>query len=71
MKKLFSFILAAAVAVITACDGGSSSSPDPENTLTGTAAVGAAVSGTVYVRDSLDALASGVIGADGTFSIST
>ncbi|GAB3545266.1 hypothetical protein GCM10027343_21440 [Noviherbaspirillum agri] len=78
--KSKSFLLAAcAAAVLAACGGGSSSNDGGTpsapsqaasgSTLSGTAAGGAPIIGSVFVKDSLGAEKSAIIRADGTYSI--
>ncbi len=69
MKKdtISKTLIAFAFLVIISC-GGSSSSSAP-NTVSGTASGGAALTGTVYLKDSKGVEKSAVIGSGGSFSI--
>jgi len=65
-------ISAVALATLAACGGGGGSdtpATTTQSTVSGTVATGAAVSGTVYIKDAAGAIRSASIAADGSYTI--
>jgi len=69
IPRFFRFLIISLSFVLASCGGGSSGSSGPSTTLSGTAAAGAAIIGTVTVKDALGATKSALIEADGSYSI--
>ncbi len=69
-KKLALASAVAGLFTLSACGGGGdSTNPATTSTISGTAAGGAAVVGTVYIKDSLGAVKTGVIEANGHYEV--
>ncbi len=70
MKKIIAsiFFAVSAMALVSGCSSSSDSTPPP-STLTGTAATGAPISGTVFVKDAKGVEKSVATGVDGSFKL--
>jgi hypothetical protein len=68
--RFFHFLIVSFCLILTSCGGGGSSGGGSSSTmLSGTAAAGAAIIGTVTVKDALGATKSALIEADGSYNI--
>ncbi len=69
MKKIASmFFAVSAIILVSGCSSGSDSTPAP-STLTGTAATGAPINGTVFVKDAKGVQKSIATGTNGSFTL--